>query len=533
MQPQSNPTLSPNRTRVSLPMLGLALLVVAALFLYIVRYFTAAQLGVTSDDARYLVLAESFLRGQPYRVISFPDAPLETIWPPGYPLFILAPVGLIFGMNYDLLRATSIVLTMGSVFLVFALVRRYLPGAAIALLVTAMFALNHATAGFAGVALSEAAFVFFLLLHLTLLQRWTAQGGRLDQHVYVLPALALTLAIAVLIRYQGIALAVASVTYLAVNRNYRRAAGLAIGFALLMLPFAVFLRLNAVDSPNSLFAVRMITGQLASLWQRLPVTLWNYATTIPLVMLPALGPRVVDLLASIGLAWLATGFHLALFLLTGASAIRGLIKRELPAIYLIVYFALILIVDNQGTASRNESRYTAVMLPFLYLYFYRGLAALAGVFRFKSRTVGSVVGLVSSAVLMVLLLRNLQQVRATFPVPDLSTGAVWVQSHTTKDAVIMTHDPVERYLYLQRQTIALSLAAYDTLIEEKVDRTTVDFLLIAPPLRTPEQQPNLTRDLDPRDVSELLPAIQGEPQRFELVWQDSSAKAFIYRVLTP
>jgi hypothetical protein len=514
-------------------MLGLVLLGVGALGLYLLRYYTAAQLGVTGDDARYLVLAESFLKGQPYRIISFPSAPLETIWPPGYPLFVLAPVALFTGMDYELLRGVSVILTCGSVFLAFALAKCYLPGVVPAFLVTAMFALNHWTAGLAGSAMSEAAFVFFVLLHLLLLSRWTAEGGALRRRVYVLPVLALTLAVAALTRYQGIALALASVAYLAVNRRYRSAAGLAVGFVLLIMPFAVFLRLNSIESPTSLFAVQMISDQLAWLWRLLPQSLWSYATAAPLVMIPVLGPRAVDLLANSGLGWLATGLHLVLFVLTAWGTIRGLLNRELPAIYLAAYFALILVVANQGTASRNEGRYTAAALPFLYLCFYKGVVAVGASLRVRERTIRRAAALMCGVIVLVLLARNVQQARAEFQVPDLATGADWVQRNAVEDAVIMTHDPVERYLYLRRHTVALLAESYDRLTADGPDRTEADYILVAPPLRTRDQQANRALELDPRDAEWLLPSLRAEPQRFKMVWEDPSAKAYLFEVLAP
>jgi len=65
-------------------------LFVAALAIYALRFQTATQPGVSHDDAEYLVLAESFATGKPYRLINYPAAPLETIWPPGYPLLVLS-----------------------------------------------------------------------------------------------------------------------------------------------------------------------------------------------------------------------------------------------------------------------------------------------------------------------------------------------------------------------------------------------------------------------------------------------------------
>lgn len=67
----------------------MAVVVGLMLAMYALRFATAVQPGVTHDGAEYLVLAESFATGRPYRLINYPDAPLETVWPPGYPLIFL------------------------------------------------------------------------------------------------------------------------------------------------------------------------------------------------------------------------------------------------------------------------------------------------------------------------------------------------------------------------------------------------------------------------------------------------------------
>jgi 4-amino-4-deoxy-L-arabinose transferase-like glycosyltransferase len=496
---------------------GLVALLIAALALYVVRYLTAVQLGVTTDDARYMVLAESFLRGQPYRIISFPDAPLETVFPPGYPLFVLAPAALIFGFNYALLRAVSIILTLGNVLLTYALVKKHLPTRSATLLVTAMFALNHVVAGLAGMAMSEPAFMFFLLLHLVLLQWWTERGGVREPQIGFLLVLALVMAAAVLTRYQGLALVAASVVYLLAQRRARQAMILTVAFLLPMLAFV---------------AVRMLMRQFATLWQRLPSTLWNYMTTIPLVMLPALGPRVLAAFTAIGLGWVVYSFHLALFSCTAFGVIRGLVRGKLPAIYAVAYFALIVVIDNHGGEFRNEARYTAAMLPFLYLYFFKSLLAIRRLFRVERLAMHHVRQLIGIGFIVVLLLRNVQQGRSVFPVPDLSAGASWVQAHTAEDDIIMTRDPLERYLYLRRRTVSLSSAAYEGLMQAREHQPLADYVLIAPPLRTQDQQPNLKRDLDTDDATKLLPAIQADPKRFRLVWHDSDARAYLYEIAT-
>jgi hypothetical protein len=44
--------------------------------------FDSFQVGAFSDDAHYIVLAESLASGQGYRLINYPNAPTEWAFPP-------------------------------------------------------------------------------------------------------------------------------------------------------------------------------------------------------------------------------------------------------------------------------------------------------------------------------------------------------------------------------------------------------------------------------------------------------------------
>jgi hypothetical protein len=163
----------------------LALVVLAALALYVVRFVTAVQPGVSHDDAEYLVLAESFATGRPYRLINFPQQPFETVWPPGYPLFILAPAWLVIGPNYDLLRMTSLILAIVNIGLVYKLFRPLL-SPPLLILVVALFAFNQAVAGAAGLTMSETAFFFFSLLSVILFSIWKEKPGILNLAIFAI-----------------------------------------------------------------------------------------------------------------------------------------------------------------------------------------------------------------------------------------------------------------------------------------------------------------------------------------------------------
>lgn len=503
----------------------------SALALYIGRYMTAVQMGVTGDDARYLVLAESFVTGLPYRIVSFPEAPLETIWPPGYPLFILAPAGILFGIhNYDILRATSVLLTLVALAPLYFLIRSRVDSSLIALLAIALFALNPTTAGLAGMVMSEAAFILFALVALWLLERWCKQNQGEGSWWLVLVT-GLLIAAAILIRYQGLALAVATVGYLLFLRHWKAAAMLSLAIAVGLVPFLIHLLAREGTSGGSLFAVDMIQGQLLTLVERSPDAISRYASAIPLAMLPFLGPKVADYLGGFGVSFVVNVFHWFIFLLLVASVIMALRKRDLLAFFLVFYFLLIIVVDNQGGPHRNEARYSYVFLPFSYYLLLQLLGAIAQRVGISVSVFSRAAVLVTTVVLAGFLARNVQQMRSDFSVVDLSIGQDWIRDSTADDAIIATHDPVERYLYLQRRTVVLDR----TLLEDALDdqgAPPVDYVLVAPPLRDGSQA-NEEQKLLEVDSAVTLPMLDGNAGRFDLVWADEPANVFLYKVNPP
>lgn len=82
-------SMSPRNSNLLL----LALIIASAVF-SILRFDTL-QLGVSYDDAHYIILAESLANGEGYRLINFPRPQIERNFPPGFPL-LLAPFTLAF-----------------------------------------------------------------------------------------------------------------------------------------------------------------------------------------------------------------------------------------------------------------------------------------------------------------------------------------------------------------------------------------------------------------------------------------------------
>src|ERR1044071_6745212 len=69
--------------------------------------FRSFQVGAYYDDAHYVVLAEALGSGRGMRLVSYPEAPPEWAFPPGWPL-MLAPLAPRFPGHYGLLKLLSL-----------------------------------------------------------------------------------------------------------------------------------------------------------------------------------------------------------------------------------------------------------------------------------------------------------------------------------------------------------------------------------------------------------------------------------------
>jgi 4-amino-4-deoxy-L-arabinose transferase-like glycosyltransferase len=507
----------------------LALLVLAALALYVVRFVTAVQPGVSHDDAEYLVLAESFATGRPYRLINFPQQPFETVWPPGYPLFILAPAWLVIGPNYDLLRATSLILAIVNIGLVYKLFRPLLSPPFL-ILVVALFAFNQAVVGAAGLTMSETAFFFFSLLSVILFSIWREKPGILNWQFLLL---VFTLFAAVLVRYVGVILIVAAFIYLVGERKYVRAIVLTLSVLALLLPFGFFLYHLGSSAPRSDSAVYIITWLLANLNEQLRISLVNYWRTVPFVLVPVLGPKAVSYLGAMQLAWTVDLVHSVILLFIMVGVIKSLRRREFFAFYSVGYiFLLIMITPRENPKIFNELRYTIPIIPFLYFFLIQGLGLT--VTRFSKyrpfrqpKTITHILGIM---LLTILVLRNIQQARAEFPIVDLSVGATWVRDNSPENTVVITPDPVSRYLYLRRVTVPYPKDRDPAVFLSEIEAKDVNYLLVAPALRTRDRQPNLALSLDPYLTDVVLPLIAENPARFSLVFYDKRFNTSVYQV---
>lgn len=146
------------------------ILLSSALFLFLHDYYSV-QIGVSYDDARYIILARSLLQGETYGLIYGPGEPAQAFYPFGFPL-LLTPVVWLVPDNLQALRLTSLLATIinaGLLFWGWRWVSRHTSNWW-SLAVVALYLLSPLTVEWSRAVMSEAPFLTYCLLALFLTQ---------------------------------------------------------------------------------------------------------------------------------------------------------------------------------------------------------------------------------------------------------------------------------------------------------------------------------------------------------------------------
>ena len=115
--------------------------------------------------------------------------------------------------------------------------------------------------------------------------------------------------------------------------------------------------------------------------------------------------------------------------------------------------------------------------------------------------------------------------RSTDHTPDLSAGACWIAEHASESAVVMTSEPIGRFLYTQRLTIDVTCDIAEAKRLLLGAKPAADYVLIAPQLEWSDSLSD-----DPCSVNVIEPPLLSYPERFRLVYEEPSARVRVYEV---
>jgi hypothetical protein len=196
--------------------------------------------GSFDDDGHYLALAKAFLHGKGYVDTSIPGSPVETLYPPGYPLLI-TPFVWLGGSSLWLIRLLSAAAFLGCFPLLDRLLRRHSVSPALRVATLALFALSPTAATFGSEVMPETVFLFVLLSVLVAMPEWEVGRRLLTWRGAVV---ALGAPYLFLLKTAGLPMLVGVLGWLLLRRRWRHLAMTVVTSAVMLIPL-VLVRMSA------------------------------------------------------------------------------------------------------------------------------------------------------------------------------------------------------------------------------------------------------------------------------------------------
>ena len=347
-------------------------LVATSIFLCLAHFDPKLHTG--GDNALYILLSESIRTvGDGYSTTIEPGpAVSHTTVPPGYPL-LLATIGALFGRNIVLLKLLSLALTAGSVwiFCLFARDRARDRGGPYPWLpLASAFAVSPLIIDYSHWILSEAPFVFFVMLSLLFLQR---ESGQREDRTFWLALLASVASF--YIRSVGALLLVAaSVGYL-VRRQWRKFLIHGLAGGAMTIPWLIRNRLVAGTASPYLEQFSLVSiydpeaGYLDLMGRagRVIDNAWLYATR-----------ELPRALVGSDSSWAMHPVIGAIAVVVCVLALVGLVQalRKRPGA-LEFFFVLTIAAISMFQSAANDVRYLVPLLPLILVYTIDGAVAVA------------------------------------------------------------------------------------------------------------------------------------------------------------
>jgi hypothetical protein len=497
------------------PSFSRAALVIAALHAVLGLLVFEPALFPGGDNAGYLILGEALRTGEGYRDLYLPGSPLHAKYPPVFPS-ILAILGWLGGVQ--LFKVAMLAFTTATVWLTARLGRELIgPGAA--LIAAGLLAVNPTLLEYGHYILSEAPFVFFVMLCL-----WAA---RRDDRLWTAVAVGAAV-LAFGTRTAGLALMLALPLAWGLQRQFRRSAAAAIAAVSAMTLWAVYQ--TRADPMQASYLEELLlvdpynpaagSVSLAGLVARAAGNLWAYAS------------RVVPQ-ALFGTEGLVSGLAMLLGLAIALCGLLGWAKRArrglgVPEAFLLLYGGLIAIWPVVWT----DRRFLLPVVPVLILFATGVLADLptripAVLRRYAPVALAAIVAIPALVWTFergperVDCVARYQSGSACDPAPQASLyrAAEWARENTPPDAIIVNRKPRLFWWYSRRQGDLYPYSADPATVMRAIDDMGASYVVV-------DQVSGTT-------ARYLVPAIRAVQTRFELVYEGGSPSTYLFRLTPP
>ena len=486
-------------------------LALAGLFMGLL--FFDSNLSLSGDNAQFIDLGRALASGQGFSETLGDNPTPHTKYPFGFPV-MLAVVETLFPYNITALKGLIVLLYAFSIPLTYTLIRRYAPPRrnappALALSVTLLCLVSPPMLDFSHQVMSEIPFLTVSLIALLLLER----AGSVRKKGALIWAILAAMA-AYYIRTAGVVLVGTGIVYFALHRRYAQAATLAVGSALLALPWSFRnAALGGTDYLNQLLSINPYRPQeglltLPTFVERIVANLGKYGLQeIPRVFLPSLVATP---------SWIL-GIGVGALLIH--ALVTGLRRKELPAVYLTCYLGLHLCWPQVWSDIR-------FLLPAIPLLFYAVLSSAAHLIaRLHLQMPALSPKLVLALLFLLPLGSNIQAAHllseriGNYPAnwKNYFEAAAWIQKNTDPQTRVACRKPFLMYVISNRKSGGYTWEPPEGLIEDleknRIDIVVVDQLGFA---STPHY---------------LVPAVNAFKERFQLLHRIPNPDTYILKFL--
>lgn len=432
-----------------------------ALSIYLLRLDRVV--GLLSDDAWYVLLAQALATGKGYTLINSPTSGILPLYPPGFPFLLSLAYRLYpkFPENLWLLKSVSIV----SMMIVGAILYRYFTrdrnlsnGAALGIAFATLICPPLAFLASSSV-MSDCVFMLWLILTIVLIERVVRATTSVRIRMWTLAASGAASA-AFLTRSIAVALVAAAPIYLLHRRRPQAAALFLAGAAIFCGPWVVYTKLHAPTEAQAFEqGGNMVLPYTYQFWQRLagdPESPQVAAREIPARVgrnvLAVAGRDVARILTTVIFEKLRDPYQeadrmnregtdegeilwfslfLSVFVILGFF--RAALERFTFAEIALPLMLLLIVLWPFETI-----RYVLPLAPFLIFYFYRGIQSVQQSLSFRR---SSLAAYALGAVVMLHLYGNFHFIAESFD-QDSLTGDPWGRKYEEVEKTIQYLDQV-------------------------------------------------------------------------------------------
>ena len=351
----------------------LPFLVIAAVLAVSYSFTLDPKLDPNGDNATYITLARNIASGLGYSERTVDGLVPASHFPPGYSAILSIPILLGFDnlLLFKILNGVFLLLAMCLLYAVFAQAagQRYLAAATAALACCSPQLLH-----FAGMAMSEMSYLFFMSLGIFCLWKYSLGVVKWWRSPWFWLALVSVMA-CYHIRSVGIALVIATVAFFLFRKEWVAGGASALTMILLALPWSLRNSFYGIESRyfGTVMTVnpwRPEEGTVSSVGEFVSKMLTNLDQTVlrgfPGVLFPYAVPESND---PSGPVMILLGVVVLAVVVYGAWRTGSM--RPLM---------LTLLAGNIGLFAiwhgNNWTRYVTPLIPFIYFFFYRGLFCL-------------------------------------------------------------------------------------------------------------------------------------------------------------